>query len=256
MRFWRGRVPLLESALQDRIEHLETRRHGPPRRERLEHGERRGHRDAAVDQELHQRAELRPVGVHLGQGGLAGALSRTLVGLLVLHEVGGGEEAVLQVVDAELRGLPVGHRTEVPGELHPPGMGCLERGAQLRPGDVHVRLERRRAGVGPEVDHAACVIGARERVHLVQRQTGPFQVGRRRVDPRAGLAPFTDGARDLQLAVPVHVAGRAHGGDAAGQVQPCEALGQVAVDARARWGSRGARAPSPARGSRSCPSGP
>ena len=50
------RVGLLELLLQLRRQHVEPRRHRTARREGLEHGERRGQRDALVDQLLDQRA--------------------------------------------------------------------------------------------------------------------------------------------------------------------------------------------------------
>src|SRR5438045_3897434 len=81
-----------------------------------------------------------------GERCLSNALSRADVGHLVGDEIGRREEAVLQVVDAEGRGLAIGDGAEMTGELHPAFVSFVERGPELVAGDVHVRLERRGAG--------------------------------------------------------------------------------------------------------------
>ena len=90
---------------------------------------------------------------------LAGALARADVGFLVRHEVRRREEAMLEIVDAELRGLAIRHGAEMTGELHPALVALVERRLELVARDVHVRFERRRAHVVPEVDQC----GARPR---------------------------------------------------------------------------------------------
>jgi len=93
---------------------------------------------------------------------LTGALVRRLGG----HEVGGGEEPVFQVVDAEFSRLAVGHRTEVAGHLQASPVGGLDRRAEHLAGDVQVRLEGGRPGIGPEVRHPARVLGVAQAIEL------------------------------------------------------------------------------------------
>ena len=64
-------------------------------------------------------------------------------------------------------------------------VALVDRRPQLVARDVHVRLERRRARVVPEVDQPARVGGVGELVHLREAEPGAFEVGRGRVDPRA-----------------------------------------------------------------------
>src|SRR6185437_3360079 len=107
------------------------------------------------------------------------------------------------------------------------------RGAELRARDVHVRLERRGARVRPEVHHAARVGRVLQLVHLSDVETGALQVGRSGIDPGAGLLAARDGTGDVDLAVAVHVSGRAHGRDASREVEAREAFGEIAVHAGA-----------------------
>ena len=117
----------------------------------------------------------------------------THVGLLVGNEIGGDEEAVLEIVDADRGGLVIRDGAEMPGDLEPAPVRLLHGGRELRARDVHVRLERRRAGIGPEARHARGVRGVLQLVHLREIEPGPLEVGRGGVHPRAGLLA----ARDL-----------------------------------------------------------
>ena len=84
-----------------------------------------------VDQLLDQRLERLAVLVERGNGLLPAALAWAHVGLLVGDEVGRRQEPVLEVVDAELRGLGVGHRAEVAGDLQAALVRLVDRRAQL-----------------------------------------------------------------------------------------------------------------------------
>ena len=78
---------------------------------------------------LHQGLERRRRLVQVGDRLLAAALARAHIRLLVGDEVGGREEPVLEVVDAQGRGLGVGHRTQVPGHLQAALVRFLDHGA-------------------------------------------------------------------------------------------------------------------------------
>ena len=66
-----------------------------------------------VDERRHERLERRAAFVERGDRLLTARLAGTDVRLLVADEVGGGEEPVLEVVDAELGGFAVGDGTEM-----------------------------------------------------------------------------------------------------------------------------------------------
>src|SRR5207244_2953498 len=162
-------------------------------------------------------------------------LTRTLVRLLVSDEIGGDEESVFEVIDAEGGRLAVCHRAEVTRHLHPTLMRFLDRRAQLGAGDVHICLERGRARLGPEIHHPPTVGGSRQLVHLIEAESGTFEVGRGRVDPRTRLLAGIDGALDSEVTEAVQVAAGAHRCHAAREVESREALLQVRVDAGAGW---------------------
>src|SRR5258705_279218 len=81
-----------------------------PAREGLEDGQRRGQRDVAVDELLHERLERRAVLVDRGHRLLAARLAWAHIRLLVGDEIGCGKKSVLQVVDAEVRRFAEGDR--------------------------------------------------------------------------------------------------------------------------------------------------
>ena len=56
----------------------------------------------------------------------------------------GGEEAVLEVVDAQLGGFRVGHRTEVAGDFQAALVRFVDRRTLAARADLHVGLELRR----------------------------------------------------------------------------------------------------------------
>ena len=84
-----------------------------------------------VDELLHERLERRAVLVERGNRLLATCLPGADVGLLVGHEVGRRHEAVLEIVDAEVGRLGVGHRAEMAGDLESALVGLLDRRVQL-----------------------------------------------------------------------------------------------------------------------------
>ena len=109
---------------------------------------------------------------------------------------------------------------------------CLgDRRAQLGTCDVHVRFERRRAGVGPEIHHPSSVVGSGELVHLIEPEAWALEVGSSRVDPGAGLLAGIDVVLDSEIAEAIQIATGAHRRHSTGQVESRKALGQVGVDA-------------------------
>src|SRR5438445_12879943 len=116
-----------------------------------------------------------------------------------------------------------------------PLVRLLDRRAELGAGDVHICLERRRAGISPEIHHPPSVLGSGELVHLIEAEARTFEVGRGRVDPGTRLLAGIDGALDSDVTEAVQVAAGAHRCHAAREVESREALLQVRVDAGAGW---------------------
>ena len=181
-----ARLALEELIAKDRIEHVEARRNRASRHERLEHRERRRQATCLRDELADERLDRLAVRIDRRHGRLAGALVGAHVRLLVRHEVRRREEAVLEVVDAEARGLAIGDGAEMAGELHAALVPFLERRFELVARDVHVRLERRRADVVPIVDQPARVVGVGELVYLREVESGSLEIRRGGVDPRTG----------------------------------------------------------------------
>ena len=127
---------------------------------------------------------------------------------------------MLQVVDAERRGFRIGHRAEVPGHLDPARVRRVDRRLQLRPADVHVRLERGDATVRPEVDRLARVGRAGQRMHLDERAVGPLEVRTGHVHVRPRQRARVDLPLHVQVRVGLDAAGSAQRGDAVRQVHP------------------------------------
>src|SRR5581483_3446026 len=98
----RALVGLLELLPELWQQHLEARRHGPARGERLEHRQRRGERHVMGDERRHELPERIAVLIERDDALLPRGLTGTDVGLLVRDEVRRREEAVLQVVDIEI----------------------------------------------------------------------------------------------------------------------------------------------------------
>ncbi len=118
------------------------------------------------------------------------------------------------------------------GNLESAPVRFIHRRGELGAGDVHVCLERRRAGVRPECDEAARVGRVLQRVHLRERGR-TIHIRRRGVDPGSHLSSSFDCRREVQVGVAADVAASAHRRDAAREIQPREAHVIGAVDARA-----------------------
>jgi len=219
----RAVVVLQELLFELRHQHVESRRQRTARRERLEDGQRRRQRDFLVDQLLDERLERLTVLVERGNRLLTALLSGAHVGLLVGHEVRGGEETVFEVVDSQIRRFAVGNRAEVTGDLQPSLVRFLNRRAELVTADVHVGLERRRALVSPVVHLTPRVVGPFHVPHL-REGIRSVQIGRRGIDGRSCFLPVVDEAFELQVHEAVYVAAGPHRRHAAGQIQADEAL--------------------------------
>src|SRR6185312_533210 len=118
------------------------------------------------------------------------------------------------------------------GDLEPALVYFVHRGCKLRTRDVHVRLERRRARVGPEINHAPRVARILELVHLPDAESRTLQIRRTRIDPRTGFVTIPYRARNVDIAIAVHVAASAHGRHTTGEIQTRETLRHVAVHTR------------------------
>ena len=143
-----------ELVAEDRIEHVEPRRHRTSRRERLEHRERRRQGDLSVDEMAHERPHRVAGRIDRGEGLERDALIWTDVGLLVRDEIRRREEAVLEVVDSEVRRLAIRDRAQMTSDFQASLVALLESRAQFVAREVHVRFERRRADPCPIRDRA------------------------------------------------------------------------------------------------------
>lgn len=83
---------------------------------------------------------FRTIGIHMFKSVVAHTRA-ALIRLFARIELRVHKKTVLQVIDAQLRRFLIGHRAQVPGDLDPTFMSCLNRGLQFRSGDVHVRLK-------------------------------------------------------------------------------------------------------------------
>jgi hypothetical protein len=70
-----------------------------------------------------------------------------------------GEQAVLEVVDAEPDRFAEGHGTQMSRELQPARVRGTNGGAERLAADVGVGLEPRHAFVGPVIDNPSRFIG-------------------------------------------------------------------------------------------------
>src|SRR5689334_5067477 len=113
------------------------------------------------------------------------------------------------------------------GHLQSTLVRFLDDRGELGARDVHVGLEGRRPGIGPEVHHAASVVRTGELVNLIESETGTLEIGSGRVDPWPGLSARVDVSLDSNIGVAIHVPAGSHGRHATGQVKSREALGEV-----------------------------
>ena len=66
---------------------------------------------------------------------------------------------MLEIVDADLRRFAITDRAKMSGDFQPALVRFLYHSAQLGAADVHINLERGGTLIGPEVHHAARVVG-------------------------------------------------------------------------------------------------
>ena len=195
----------------------------------LEDGEGAGDGDVVVDEELDEGGGVGAVGVHGGEGWVAGGAGAE-VGLLAGIVLRVDEEAVLEIVDADLDGFGIGDGAEVAGDFEAVLVGGVDGGFELGAGDVHVGLVAGDSLRGPVVDEGAGVVGAGEVVHLDEGAVGAFEVGSGDVHVRAGEVAGVDLAAEVEVEVGLDGAGGADGGDAGGEVHARGGEGHLGDD--------------------------
>ena len=141
---------------------------------------------------LDEPARLRPVYVEFEHGALSRSRVGALVRTLLFDEVGGHHEAVLQVVDPQISGLPERDGAEVPGHLDCPRVRFFDRGPQLIPSDVLVCLERGCAFISPVTNQTACLFGVVKPVQKEDRKPGSGQIRTSHVHSRTRLLTAVD----------------------------------------------------------------
>src|SRR5204863_6387374 len=140
--------------------------------------------------------------------------------------------AVLEVVDADVRGLAECHRAQMAGDLESAFMSFVRRRAQLVARDVHVRLERRRAEIGPVTDGTSGVRGIGELVKLRERKPRPREIWTGDVQLRTRDRSRVDPLPEIQVRVRLHTAAGARGGDTGAEVESGEAVRELGVGRR------------------------
>jgi hypothetical protein len=183
----------------------------------LEDGEGAGDGDVVVDEELDEGGGVGAVGVHAGEGGVAGG-ARAEIGLFTGIVLRVDEESMLEIVDACFGGFGVGDGAEVAGDLDAVLVGGVDGGFELGAGDVHVGLVAGDSLGGPVVDEGAGVVGAGEVVHLDEGAVGAFEVGGGDVHVRADEMSGVDFAAEVEVDVGLDASGGADGGDSGGEV--------------------------------------
>src|SRR6185503_13163850 len=94
--------------------------------------------------------------------------------------------------------------------------------AQLVPGDVHIRLERSRALISPEVHHPASVVRPCQRVHHWSERTDAFQIRRSDMHLWTDHATSVNEFLDLQVAIRRHAAGGPNRSDSKCEIETRE----------------------------------
>src|SRR2546427_449362 len=83
---------------------------------------------------------------------------------------------MLEVIDADLGSFTIANRAQVTGYFQSALVRLFHRGAQLVARDVHIRFERGRALISPEVDHAPSVVWPRELMHYRSERAYSFEI--------------------------------------------------------------------------------
>ena len=204
----------------------------------LEDGQRAGDGDVVVDEELDEGSGVGAVGVHVGEGWVAGGAGAD-VGLFAGIVLRVDEEAVFEVVDAGFDGFGIGDGAEVAGDFEAVLVGLVDGGFELGARDVHVGLVAGDALRCPVVDEVAGVVGAGEVVHLDEGAVGAFEVGRGDVHVRADELTGVDLAAEVEVEVGLDGAGGADGGDTGGEVHARGGEGHLGDDERRLGGAVG-----------------
>ena len=195
----------------------------------LEDGQGAGDRDVMVDQEFDERGGVLAVGIHVGEGRIAGSAGAD-VELLTGIILGVDEEAVLEVVDACFDGFRVGNGAEVASNFEVVRVCGIDRGFEFGAGDVHVGLVAGGAFGRPVVDEDAGVVGTSEVVHLDEGAVGAFEVRGGNIDVWADEFAGVDVATEVEVNVWLDAAGGANGGDACGEIHARCAEGHLGDD--------------------------
>jgi hypothetical protein len=164
------------------------------------------------DEEFDESGRFGAVRCHPGECGGA-SFSRALVGLLIRVELSVNKEAVLKVVDAELRGFRIGDRAEMTGYLQVKGMRSLNGGPEFGAGDMHVRLEVGGAGGGPEIDEGSGVVSASQGMHLYEDVAGTLEIRRGRFDMWSDKATSVNEVTKVDVGIGLDGAGGSNCGD-------------------------------------------
>ena len=170
--------------------------------------------DEGVDQVLRLRSLRR----HGFQSGDAFALAAH-IRLLVRIKLRVYEEAVLEIIDSKLSGFLVGDRAEMACDFEVALMGLVDGSLQLGPANIHVRLERGDAAVGPIIDELPGLFRAAQPVHLDEVAVGALEIGSGDVEVRAGQVTGVNFMAQVEVSVGFDAAGSAHGGHAVGEIQ-------------------------------------
>ena len=105
-------------------------------------------------------------------------------------------------------------------------------GAQFVARYVHIRFERSRALIGPEVHHASRVFRPGQFVHHRRERAAAFQIRRRDVHLRSNHSAAVDKPLDFQIRVRRYAASRANRGDAEREIEAWEAGAHVRIHRR------------------------
>ena len=119
------------------------------------------------------------------------------------------------------------------GELHAVAVRLVDRGGELGRRDVHIGLGRGEAERGPVAHRRARLGRVAQRMELGMRRRRAFEIGRGEIEIGADQPPRLDLPPDAEIAVGIHRAGGARGGDAAGEIERRGRSEHLVADERA-----------------------